>query len=72
MTTLDLILTKYGILLDLKQVSDLLHRSPVAIRQSLGREQGIGSELRNSAIRRGRRLYFRASDLAAMLDRGQL
>lgn len=68
MSTLNLILARYGILLDLNQVGDLFHRSPAAIRQAIAREAGIGEPLKTACIRRGRRLYFRANDVAEILD----
>lgn len=70
MSTLDLIITRYGILLTLEQVSQLFHRSPVAIRQALARGAGIGVELQGAAVKKGRRLYFRAADVAKVIDSG--
>lgn len=75
MSTLNLILARYGILLDLNQVGDLLHRSPAAIRQAIARGAGIGEALRAlraACIKRGRRLYFRANDLAEIIDKGEI
>lgn len=72
MSTLNLILARYGILLDLNQVGDLLHRSPAAVRQAIARGSGIGESLKSSCIKRGRRLYFRASGLAEIIDKGEM
>lgn len=72
MSTLSLILEKYGILLSLEQVGDLLHRSPPAVRQAIARGAGIGEALKSACIKRGRRLYFRANDLAEIIDKGEI
>jgi len=68
MSTLDLILNRYGLLLTLDQVGQLFHRSPAAIRQALARGAGIGAELKDAQVKKGRRIYFRASDVAKAID----
>jgi len=68
MSTLDLILNRYGLLLTLEQVGQLFHRSPAAIRQALARGAGIGAELQSAQVKKGRRLYFRAADVARAID----
>ena len=71
MSTLDLIINRYGLLLTLDQVGQLFHRSPAAIRQALARHAGIGVELQGAAVKKGRRLYFRAADVAKVIDDGE-
>lgn len=71
MSTLDLILNRYGLLLTLAQVGELFHRSPAAIRQALARGAGIGIDLKDAQVKKGRRIYFRAGDVAKAIDGGK-
>ncbi len=58
----------YGPLLTLRQTADLLHRTPDGLRVSLGRDTEF-SKLLNPARRKiGRRVYFRTSALARLIE----
>ena len=59
---------RYGPLLSLTDLSDLLKRSPDGLRISL-RSQSEFANKWNSAKRKvGRRVYFKASDVAELID----
>lgn len=69
-TTEQLILAKYGrALLNIEQVADLLDRSPGGLRITLCQSGDLGAKLRECRARIGRRVLFRVTDLAKMLDR---
>lgn len=72
MTTLELLLSRYGILLDLKQVGELFHAAPGAVRQAIALRRGVGAELAPAVVRRGRKIFFRATDVAKIIDGGVL
>jgi ribosomal protein S12 len=68
MTTEEQLLKRYGPLLSLTDLSDLLKRSPDGLRISL-RSQSEFANKWNSAKRKvGRRVYFKASDVADLID----
>ena len=68
MTTEEQHLKRYGPLLSLTDLSDLLKRSPDGLRISL-RSQSEFANKWNSAKRKvGRRVYFKASDVAELID----
>ncbi|MAC13310.1 MAG: plasmid-related protein [Alcanivorax sp.] len=68
MTTEEQLLKRYGPLLSLTDLSDLLKRSPDGLRISL-RSQSEFANKWNSAKRKvGRRVYFKASDVAELID----
>ncbi len=65
------IVMRYGVLLTLKQVADLLHRSARGLQWSLS-EVPSGKDpfldgLRQARLRIGRRVYFRAEFVALLL-----
>lgn len=69
MTTEELILAKYGRpLLNLTELADLLNRSPGGLRITLCRAGDLSDRLRGCRARIGRRVMFRVTDLARMLD----
>ena len=68
MTAEEQLLKRYGPLLSLTDLSDLLKRSPDGLRISL-RSQSEFANKWNSAKRKvGRRVYFKASDVAGLID----
>ena len=68
MTTEEQLLKRYGPLLSLTDLSDLLKRSPDGLRISL-RSQSEFANKWNSAQRKvWRRVYFKASDVAELID----
>lgn len=70
MTTLDLILTRYGVLFTLDNLAELFHARRDSIRMQVARNTPLGKELNACKFRRGRRIYFRAQGVAAILDNG--
>lgn len=70
MTTLDLLVKRYGILLDLAQTGELFHAAPGAVRQAIAQKRGLGIHLAPALFRRGRKIYFRATDVARIIDDG--
>ncbi|MGG5149173.1 DNA-binding protein [Alcaligenes aquatilis] len=68
MTTEEQLIERYGPLLSLIDLSELLKRSPDGLRISL-RSQSEFAEQWNVARRKvGRRVYFRASVVADLID----
>lgn len=68
MSTEEQLLKRYGPLLSLTDLSNLLKRSPDGLRISL-RSQSEFAKKWNSAKRKvGRRVYFKASDVAELID----
>ena len=59
---------KYGPLLTLNQVAEVLHRSHEGLRVSLHRDNDLSSALRSVKKKIGRRVYFRATDISQIID----
>lgn len=70
MTTEELILNGNGgsPLLSLTQVAEILHRSPEGLRVTLSGDNAIARGLKPCRIKIGRRVYFRATDVARFID----
>ncbi len=69
MTTEQMILDKYGPLLTLSNLAELLNRSPQGLRVSLATERTETRKLLHPAkIKIGRRTYFRTCDIAKVID----
>ena len=68
MTTEEQLIKRYGPLLSLIDLSELLKRSPDGLRIALRSQTDFA--VRWSAAKRkvGRRVYFRASDVAVLID----
>ncbi len=66
------LIDKFGPLLTLEEVADLLRRSPKALATSLTlrtrRDHPYIACLRSAIVRIGRRRLFRAADIAAIID----
>lgn len=63
MTTDDLV-NKYGFLLTFNDLADLLGRSPESLRYSLNNNSKIYADLNKARKKIGRRVYFRAEQVA--------
>ena len=59
---------KYGPLLTLSQVAEVLHRSQEGLRVSLHRDNQLSNTLRDAKKKIGRRVYFKASDISNLID----
>lgn len=70
MTTLENLVEKYGVLLTVDNVSEILQRKPAGLRWSLS--QGCNDPgleyLRSSIVRIGRKIYFPTEALAKLID----
>ncbi|NKJ22035.1 DNA-binding protein [Dyella sp. SG609] len=64
-----LLLNKYGSpLLSLDAVAEILGRSSNGLRVSLSGNNEIACKLRPAKIKLGRRVYFRISEIARLID----
>jgi len=62
------LLEKYGPLLSLEQLAHLLHRSSEGLRLSLRQNGELAAKFNPSRKKIGRRVYFRSSLVAPVLD----
>lgn len=67
-TTEEVIIKQYGILLSFKDCAALLGRSSEGLRVTLSRDSELARKLKPAKIKIGRRVLFRASALAKLLD----
>lgn len=67
-TTESTIIKQYGILLSFKDCAELLGRSSEGLRVTLSRDSELARKLKPAKIKIGRRVLFRASALAKLLD----
>ena len=68
MTTEEQLLNRYGPLLSLIELSELLKRSPDGLRIALSSQTEFAAKWRVAKCKVGRRVYFRASDVATLID----
>lgn len=68
MTTEDQIVERYGTLLSIDDLSELLKRSPNGLRVSLHGQSKFASQWNRAKKKIGRRVYFRARDVAVLID----
>lgn len=68
MTTLDLIITRYGLLLTLDNIAELFHSGRDSMRMQVNRGTPLGQKLKTCQFRMGRRIYFRAQGVAELLE----
>ena len=61
------LLERYGPLLSISQLAEVLHRSPDGLRIALRSSQSYALEIQNARIKIGRRIYFRSTDIACYL-----
>jgi hypothetical protein len=63
---------RWGVLLDYRALSAVMHRSPDGLRLSLSANRSDWARQVNAAkLRIGRRVLFRAEAIAALIDGGQ-
>lgn len=67
-TTEQILVSKYGPLLTLVQASELLNRSADGLRMSLRGDSDFAKKMQSARRKIGRRLYFKAVDLAKIID----
>lgn len=68
MTTEEQLLERYGPLLSLTELSELLKRSPDGLRIALRSQTDFALKWNAAKRKVGRRVYFRASDVAELID----
>ena len=68
MTTEEQLLERYGPLLSLTDLSELLKRSPDGLRISLQSQSEFAVKWNTAKRKVGRRVYFRATDVAGLID----
>ncbi len=63
-----LLINQYGVLLTMQECASLLDRSVEGLRVTLGTDSELSKKLKPAKIKVGRRVLFRASELARLLD----
>lgn len=69
-TTEKMLLDRFGgsPLLSTQQVAQILHRSPEELRITISSNSPLAERLRSCKLRIGRRVYFRVSSIAQLID----
>ena len=68
--TYQYLLARYGPLLTLKHVAEVMHTTPNGVRMAITRQrQPFAAELADAQRRLGRRVYFEARCVADVIDR---
>ncbi len=70
MTTEAWLIKNYGILMTMTDLAHLLDRSDDGIRITIQSESELGGRLRNIKMKVGRRVHFKARDIALLIDEG--
>lgn len=68
MTVEENLLERFGPLIPLAGLAKLLDRSPEAIRMFLRSNNDLAQRINSTKLKVGRRLYFRASEIAQVLS----
>ncbi|MBS8271054.1 plasmid-related protein [Halomonas litopenaei] len=59
MTTEEYLINRFGLLMSISDLADLLGRSPDGVRVSLYTDTDVSRKLKPTMVRVGRRVYFR-------------
>lgn len=68
MQTEQMLIDRYGVLLNLEDLADVLKRTPQALRSSLRSERHALAPLAAHRLKIGRRVYFKAEDVASFIE----
>jgi hypothetical protein len=68
MTMEETLVSQFGPLIPLAGLATLLDRSPEAVRMFLRSNSDLAQHINTAKLKVGRRLYFRTSDVAQILD----
>lgn len=68
MTTEEMLVQKFGVLLTMEDCATLLCRSVDGLRVTLGGDNDLARKLRPARVKLGRRVLFKASVLGQILD----
>ena len=69
-TTLDFLYQKYGPLMSLDALATIFDRSREGLRVSLTSKSEFADAINGAKRKCGRRLYFRSTDIAKIIDEG--
>ena len=72
MTTEQALVEKYGPLMTLLQVAELLDRSPEGLRITIRGNNALGRQLAMARVKIGRRVHFKAGLIARLIDCGSI
>lgn len=67
-TTLDYLQEKYGPLMSMKALAETFDRSKEGLRVSLCAESSFSDAVNAAKTKCGRRVYFRANEIAKIID----
>lgn len=70
MTIEETLVTRFGPLIPLAGLASLLDRSPEAVRMFLRSNAQLAQQMNTAKLKVGRRLYFRTSEIAQVLNGG--
>lgn len=68
MTTVEILVARFGPLLTRPQVAEILDRSAEGLRLTERGDSELGRKLRAARVKIGRRVHFRVSSIALLLD----
>jgi hypothetical protein len=68
MTIEEVLVKQYGPLLSLTELAMILDRSPAGLRISLRSSREWVNRINAARLRLGRRIYFRTSEIASVLE----
>ena len=68
MNTLTFLHKKYGLLLTIEELAEVLDRSPQGLRITLRSSQGDFAKLKEGRRKIGRRVYYSSAIVAKMID----
>ena len=70
MRTEDRLVQKFGVLMTLSDLATVLNRSQDGLRMTMHGKSALGAQLRAAKRKTGRRVHFRAEDIARIIDDG--
>lgn len=68
MTTVEILVARFGPLLTRPQVAEILDRSAEGLRLTERSDSDLGRKLRAARVKIGQRVHFRVSSIAHLLD----
>ena len=68
MTVDDYLIERFGLLMSISDLADLLGRSPDGVRVSLYSDTEVSRKLKPTMVKVGRRVYFRTLQVKGALD----
>lgn len=70
MRTEDRLVQKFGVLMTLADLAEVLNRSQDGLRMTMHGKSDLGLLLRQARRKIGRRVHFRTEDIARIVDEG--